>query len=76
VSASCEAPALPVGMTPADFFVFLDGIRFENLSSNNPLYGMTAYSIVRDASVVPPAAVISDAGEPGYIEFRLNLEVL
>lgn len=76
ISAHCTDAVSPPGLLSEDFFVFLDGIRFENLSSNNPLYGMTAYSIVRDNSVSVPAAIVSSVGEPGYVEFRLNLEVL
>lgn len=73
ISVGCDAPA---GMTSDDFFVFIDGIRFDNVSTNNPLYGLTAYSIVRDNSTVPPGALISDKAEPGYIEFRLGVDVL
>jgi len=76
VSVHCTDAVSPAGLLSKDFYVFLDGIRFENLSSNNPLYGMTAYSIVRDNSVSVPAAIVSSVGEPGYVEFRLNLEVL
>ena len=64
------------GLGADDYFVFLDGMRFENLSSNNPLYAMTGYSIVRNGALTPPMPVVSDEGEPGYVEFRLNLEVL
>lgn len=77
VKISVQAVATEIsGLAPEDFFVFLDGIRFENLSSNNPLYGMTGYSIVRNGSLTPPMPIVSDDGEPGYIEFRLNIEVL
>jgi len=69
-------PTVISGLLAEDYFVFLDGMRFENLSSNNPLYGMTGYSIVRNGSLAPPMPIVSDEGEPGYIEFRLNVEVL
>lgn len=75
ISTQC-IPTEISGLAASDYFVFLDGIRFENLSGNNPLYGMTAYSIVRDGSLTPPMPIVSDEGEPGYIEFRLNVEVL
>lgn len=75
ISVEC-VPTEVSGLSASDYFVFLDGMRFENLSGNNPLYGMTAYSIVRDGSLTPPMPVVSDEGEPGYIEFRLNVEVL
>lgn len=75
ISVQC-VPTTVSGLSPSDYFVFLDGLRFENLSGNNPLYGMTGYSIVRDGSLTPPMPIISDQGEPGYIEFRMNVEVL
>lgn len=70
ISAACEDE------NPSNYYIFIDGIRIENVSINNPLYGLTAYSIVRDNATQPPAALVSDPGEPGYIEFRLGLEVL
>lgn len=54
-------------------YVALDAIRFENLSTPNPLYAMTGYSIVDDGSLHKPIYKIANTSN--YIEFRFALGV-
>ena len=54
------------------FYVCLDGLRLENISSTNSLYGLTGYSVIRSAGSKP---IIKSANTTNYIEFRFSLGV-
>lgn len=53
-------------------FVALDGLRFENNfdMAANPLYGMTAYSPVKDSNSKP---ALKDTNSKNLIDIKLNL---
>jgi hypothetical protein len=54
------------------YYVLLDGIRLENLTSENALYGLTGYSVIQN----PTGAVITkDSNTNNYVEFRFALGV-
>jgi hypothetical protein len=56
-----------------DFYVCLDGVRLENVTSTNSVYGLTGYSVMR----TPEAkTIIKSANTTNYIEFRFGLDVL
>ena len=55
-----------------NFYVCLDGIRLENNSSANPLYGMTGYSVIKNTNAEP---IIKLANTTNYIEFRFAMDV-
>lgn len=57
----------------SNFYVALDGFRLENISSENPLYGMSGYSVIRTDSGQP---VVKDANTSNLIEFRFGLDVV
>lgn len=54
------------------FYVAFDGLRIENVTTQNPLYGLTGYSLIKtpDASTV-----VKSPNSNNYIEFRFNLDV-
>jgi hypothetical protein len=60
------------GSVSEDFYVLLDALRFENVTTVNPLYGLTGYSIVQndDASTIIKAPNTSN-----YVEFRFGVGV-
>ena len=59
--------------TPRDqYFVALDAIRLDNVGTVSPLYGMTGYSVVQNATA---ETIIKDANTNNYIEFRVILDV-
>jgi len=61
------------GVTPSsDYYVSLDAIRLENVSSINPLYGLTGYSVIQtqDASTI-----IKNPNTSNYVEFRFSVGV-
>lgn len=58
---------------PSDqFYVCLDGLRLENITSTNSLYGLTGYSVIKTVGANP---IIKSANTTNYIEFRFALGV-
>jgi len=59
--------------SPSDlFYVCLDGLRLENITSTNSLYGLTGYSVIKSIGSRP---IIKSANTTNYIEFRFALGV-
>ena len=56
-----------------DFYVCLDGLRLENTTSVNSVYGLTGYSVIKNANA---KTVIKSANTTSYIEFRFALDVV
>ena len=56
-----------------NFYVCLDGLRFENLTSLNPLYGLTGYSVVRNDSALP---IVKESNSSNLLEFRFGMDVV
>ena len=56
----------------SDYYVCLDGLRLENLSSNNPLYGLTGYSVIKNNDSLP---IVKAPNTSNFIEFRLSVGV-
>lgn len=56
-----------------NFYVALDGLRFENLTSISPLYGMTGYSVIRNDS---SSTIIKESNSSNLVEFRFGLDVI
>jgi hypothetical protein len=54
------------------FYVCLDALRIENTTATNSLYGLTGYSVIKNANSRP---VIKSANTTNYIEFRFALDV-
>lgn len=62
-----------VSGTPTDdYYVCLDAIRLDNVSTINPLYGMTGYSIVQNTDA---ETVVKTSNTTNYVEFRFVLGV-
>ena len=60
--------------SPSDlFYVCLDGLRLENITSTNSLYGLTGYSVIKSVGSKP---IIKSANTTNYIEFRFAMDVL
>jgi hypothetical protein len=55
-----------------NFYVALDGLRFENLTAVSPLYGLTGYSVIRTADAKP---IVKQSNSSNLIEFRFGLDV-
>jgi hypothetical protein len=73
ISAVKVYSSVEVGGNPsADFYVALDGLRLENTTSENPLYGMSGYSIVQNQDASP---ITKFANTANLVEFRFGLGV-
>lgn len=57
------------------YYVCLDGLRFENTSTENPLYGMVGYTIVNNNENNQPRTVIKPINSTNYVEFRFAVDV-
>jgi hypothetical protein len=58
------------GQPSPDHFVFLDAVRLENISTIDPLYGLSGYSKVRTAN---GNTIVKTANTSNFIEFRFAL---
>lgn len=54
------------------FYIGLDAIRFENMSSENPLYGLVGYSVLKNKNAL---TISKDINKSGFIEFRYSVDV-
>lgn len=55
-----------------NYYIALDGLRFENKTSDSPLYGLSGYSVVRNDS---QSTIIKEANSSNLVEFRFGLDV-
>ena len=60
------------GIPSDQFYIALDGLRLENLTAQNPLYGMTGYTVIKTEDGQP---VAKEANSSNIVEFRYGLDV-
>jgi hypothetical protein len=60
------------GSISTDHYLSFDGFRIENVTTQNPIYKMTGYSVVKNADGFP---IIKSQNTNDFIEFRFNLGV-
>ena len=61
------------GATPSDdYAIVLDGLRFENVGAENPLYALTAYTVVNNTTAT---RITKSANSNDLINFRIDLAV-
>jgi hypothetical protein len=62
-----------VSSSPSDdFYIALDAMRLENVSTLNPLYGLTGYSVIQNET---GASIVKSPNTSNYIEFRFSIGV-
>lgn len=59
----------------SNYFVSLDGLRFENVATENPLYGMIGYTVVTNNENNQPRTIIKSPNSTNYVEFRFAVDV-
>jgi hypothetical protein len=57
----------------SDYYIAVDGIRYENKSSDNPLYCLTGYSVIKNTDAL---TIVKKENTSGYVEFRFNVGVV
>jgi hypothetical protein len=76
-----NACVLDTSGNPMDeYYVALDGIRLENISSENPLYGLVAYTVVENETQGSTGTyakpIVKLPNTSNFIEFRYALDVI
>ena len=56
----------------SDFYVALDGFRLENKTAQNPLYGLTGYSVIKNTDGLP---IVKEPNSSNIVEFRYGMDV-
>ena len=62
-----------VDVVNKNFYISLDGIRLDNVTTANPLYGLTGYSLVQNIESSP---IVKAPNSSNYIEYRFVLDVI
>jgi hypothetical protein len=61
-----------LGAVSDKYYVAFDGLRLENTTTQNPLYGLTGYTVFMTAN---GETVIKNQNTKNYIEFRFAIDV-
>lgn len=68
------------GNVMPEYYVALDGLRIENVSTNNPLYGLVGYSVVQNqvtgTSGTYPKPIVKLPNTSNFVEFRYSVDVI
>lgn len=56
-----------------DFYVALDALRLENISSFNNKYGLSAYTVLKTSDILP---IVKAKNTTNFIEFKYVLDVV
>ena len=61
-----------------DFYVALDAIRYENTTSQSPLYGLTGYTVVKNSTAdgLTAIPIVKEPNTANLLEFRFAMDVL
>jgi len=60
------------GAAVATHYIAFDAIRFDNVSTINPLYGLVGYSVIKNANAEP---IEKSPNTNNYVEFRMSLDI-
>jgi hypothetical protein len=72
VSAKIYVSTIASGSVSDQYYVALDALRLENIASQNPLYGLTGYSVVKNTNA---ETVTKLPNTSNYVEFRFSIGV-
>jgi hypothetical protein len=57
----------------SDYYIAMDGIRFDNLTSANPLYSLIGYNVVKNTDADP---IVKLENTNNYAEYRFGISVV
>lgn len=66
------ASVIDSGAVSDNFYVVFDALRFENLNTPNPLYGLVGYSVIQNDTA---KTVIKSTNTSNYVEFKFAIGV-
>lgn len=72
VAQSLVSPAGSAAGFSSDYYVALDAIRLENVTTVNPIYGLTGYTVVKNDQGLP---IVKSANSSNLVEFRFAMDV-
>jgi hypothetical protein len=72
VLSSIVEPNGTLDVASKEYFIALDALRVDNVSTANPLYGLTGYSIIQN---IDELAIVKSSNTNNYIEYRFILDV-
>ena len=72
ISNQIVDPSGTAEVTNKNYYLALDALRVDNVSTVNPLYGLTGYSIIQNADELP---ILKSPNTNNYIEYRFILDV-
>lgn len=72
LSSTAVSPTVDIEASLSQYFIALDAIRFDNIGTINPLYGMTGYSIIQNTNA---ETIVKSSNSSNYIEFRIIVDV-
>jgi hypothetical protein len=55
-----------------EYYVCLDALRLENITSMNPLYGLTGYSVIKNTNAQP---IVKASNTTSFLEFRFAIDI-
>jgi hypothetical protein len=66
------ASVLVGGVPTEDYYVVFDGIRIENISTDNPLYSLIGYNVINTDDGYP---ILKQENTNNYVEYRFGIGV-
>lgn len=66
------ASVVDSGAVSNNFYVVFDALRFENLNTPNPLYGLIGYSVIQNDTA---KTIIKSTNTSNYVEFKFSVGV-
>lgn len=66
------ACVIDAGVPSNNYYVALDSMRLENIATVNPLYGLTGYSVIQNATA---STIVKSPNTSNYVEFRFSVGV-
>jgi len=72
ISDQIVDPSGTVEVVNKNYYIALDALRVDNISTVNPLYGLTGYSIIQNAD---QRSIVKSPNTNNYIEYRFILDV-
>ena len=73
VSSTAVSPTVQIASPSDNYYVALDALRLENITSSNPVYGLSGYSVIKNTGSQP---ILKSPNTTNHIEFRFGMDVL
>lgn len=67
------ASVIKNNVVSSDYYVCFDALRLENVTSLNPIYGLSGYSVIKNTASQP---ILKYPNTTNHIEFRFGMDVL